>query len=157
MVTKPTPKILVFILTAASLTDSSQAWVPSTVPSISISPRIRRHGSHRRSYPNGAFSTTLSSKNSNNDNNNSNNNNNSNHNDDCDNDRQQLYKDEATTTATQPTEFGISYIGGDPCGSKYNDDPFDATSDNQSFKPGFPDDMKDRIEAMARERLKKEK
>lgn len=23
-------------------------------------------------------------------------------------------------------EYGISYIGGDPCGSKYNDDPFDA-------------------------------
>lgn len=30
-------------------------------------------------------------------------------------------------------EYGVSYIGGDPCGSKYNDDPFDA----QVQKPGM--------------------
>lgn len=29
-------------------------------------------------------------------------------------------------------EYGVSYIGGDPCGSKYNNDPFDA----QVQKPG---------------------
>ena len=29
-------------------------------------------------------------------------------------------------------EYGVSYIGGDPCGSKYNDDPFDV----QVTKPG---------------------
>jgi hypothetical protein len=29
-------------------------------------------------------------------------------------------------------EYGVSYIGGDPCGSKYNDDPFDV----QVQKPG---------------------
>jgi|EP00979_Chaetoceros_neogracilis_P012229 hypothetical protein len=47
-----------------------------------------------------------------------------------------------------PTEWGVSYIGGDPCGSKYNDDPFDATP----TKPGFPDDMKARIEALAEQK-----
>jgi hypothetical protein len=35
----------------------------------------------------------------------------------------------------------LRYIGGDPCGSKYNNDPFAA--DVQ--KPGMPDDMKARI------------
>ena len=45
--------------------------------------------------------------------------------------------------------YGVSFIGGDPCGSKYNDDPFDATKE-ESFKPGFPDDMKARIEALAK-------
>ena len=29
-------------------------------------------------------------------------------------------------------EYGVSYIGGDPCGSKLNDDPFDT----QIQKPG---------------------
>ena len=48
-------------------------------------------------------------------------------------------------------EWGVSYIGGDPCGSKYNDDPFD----NKPSKPGFPDDMKARIEAIV-ERKRKE-
>ena len=46
------------------------------------------------------------------------------------------------------TEWGVSYIGGDPCGSKYNNDPFD----NKPSKPGFPDDMKARIEAMAEQK-----
>ena len=34
------------------------------------------------------------------------------------------------------------------CGSKYNDDPFDSTKE-ESFKPGLPDDMRDRIAALA--------
>lgn len=50
--------------------------------------------------------------------------------------------------------FGVSFIGGDPCGSKYNDDPFDASKD--VVKPGMPDEMKDRIAAMAAEMLKKQ-
>lgn len=49
--------------------------------------------------------------------------------------------------------YGVSYIGGDPCGSKYNDDPFDASVD--VVKPGMPDEMKIRIAAMAAEILKK--
>ena len=51
--------------------------------------------------------------------------------------------------------YGVSYIGGDPCGSKYNDDPFDAST--EEFKPGLPDNMKDRIEAMAARKLQEEK
>jgi len=51
-------------------------------------------------------------------------------------------------------EWGVSYIGGDPCGSKYNNDPFDAASKIQ--KPGMPDDMKARIEAMAERIRQKE-
>ena len=47
--------------------------------------------------------------------------------------------------------YGVSYIGGDPCGSKYNVDPFNDGSN--SFKPGFPDDMRERIAAMAEEKL----
>ena len=47
-------------------------------------------------------------------------------------------------------EWGVSYIGGDPCGSKYNNDPFDT----KPSKPGFPDDMKARIEAMAEAKRK---
>eukprot|EP00591_Stephanopyxis_turris_P011374 CAMPEP_0195527926 /NCGR_PEP_ID=MMETSP0794_2-20130614/29866_1 /TAXON_ID=515487 /ORGANISM="Stephanopyxis turris, Strain CCMP 815" /LENGTH=150 /DNA_ID=CAMNT_0040658947 /DNA_START=25 /DNA_END=477 /DNA_ORIENTATION=- len=46
-------------------------------------------------------------------------------------------------------EWSVSYIGGDPCGSKYNDNPFDA----QGTKPGLPDDMKARIQAMADKRI----
>ena len=42
----------------------------------------------------------------------------------------------------------------DPCGSKYNDDPFDV-SDN--FKPGLPDNMKDRIAALAKQKAEEEK
>jgi hypothetical protein len=52
--------------------------------------------------------------------------------------------------------YGVSFIGGDPCGSKYNDDPFDATKE-ESFKPGFPDDMKARIEALAAKKLEEQK
>ena len=50
-------------------------------------------------------------------------------------------------------EWGVSYIGGDPCGSKYNDDPFDANK-SSSNKPGFPDDMKARIQALAEQKLR---
>ncbi|OEU10698.1 hypothetical protein FRACYDRAFT_246451 [Fragilariopsis cylindrus CCMP1102] len=50
-------------------------------------------------------------------------------------------------------EWGVSYIGGDPCGSKYNDDPFDANK-SASNKPGFPDDMKARIQALAEQKLR---
>jgi hypothetical protein len=42
-------------------------------------------------------------------------------------------------------------MGGDPCGSKYNDDPFDATAEK---KPGIPDDMKARIAALAEAKKK---
>ena len=53
--------------------------------------------------------------------------------------------------------YGVSYIGGDPCGSKYNDDPFDVdTNDSQKFRPGLPDDMKDRIAALARRKMSEE-
>jgi len=62
-------------------------------------------------------------------------------------------------------EWGVSYIGGDPCGSKYNNDPFDAnnkspstgTGDNNiSSKPGMPDDMKARIQALAEKKLREQ-
>ena len=56
----------------------------------------------------------------------------------------------------QDIEYGVSYIGGDPCGSKYNDDPFDATSNRSTVSPGFPIDMKKRIEALA-EQIKQQK
>mmetsp|Transcript_32797 Transcript_32797/g.37964 ORF Transcript_32797/g.37964 Transcript_32797/m.37964 type:complete len:116 (-) Transcript_32797:9-356(-) len=49
--------------------------------------------------------------------------------------------------------WGVSYIGGDPCSSKYNDDPFDASK--RIEKPGLPDDMKARIDALV-EKIKLE-
>lgn len=59
--------------------------------------------------------------------------------------------DEGTIAAAV---YGVSYIGGDPCGSKYNDDPFDVDSSNDAagFRPGLPDDMKDRIAALVARR-----
>jgi hypothetical protein len=55
----------------------------------------------------------------------------------------------------KPTvEWGVSYIGGDPCGSKLNSDPFDK---NPSDKPGLPDDMKARIEVLAQKKLQEER
>ena len=45
--------------------------------------------------------------------------------------------------------YGVSFMGGDPCGSKYNDDPFDATKER---KPGIPDDVKARIAALAEQK-----
>mmetsp|Transcript_48332 Transcript_48332/g.117057 ORF Transcript_48332/g.117057 Transcript_48332/m.117057 type:complete len:160 (-) Transcript_48332:105-584(-) len=50
-------------------------------------------------------------------------------------------------------EYGVSYIGGDPCGSKLNDDPFDT----QVQKPGMPDDMKNRIQALVEKKVAEEK
>ena len=50
--------------------------------------------------------------------------------------------------------YGVSYIGGDPCGSKYNDDPFDAAV--QITKPGMPDDAKERIRLLAEKLKRKE-
>ena len=59
----------------------------------------------------------------------------------------------ATTVAAslpeEEIEWGVSYIGGDPCGSKYNTDPFDASSSAASSKPGLPDSMKARIQLKA--------
>ena len=52
----------------------------------------------------------------------------------------------------ETVEWGVSYIGGDPCGSKYNTDPFDASA--KITKPGMPDSMKARIAAKAEERLR---
>ena len=66
-----------------------------------------------------------------------------------------LIKDERKDES-QSASFGVSYIGGDPCGSKYNNDPFDATKE-EAFKPGFPDDMKDRIAVLAAKKLKEQK
>ena len=66
-----------------------------------------------------------------------------------------LISDETGKEESQSTSFGVSYIGGDPCGSKYNNDPF-ATKE-EAFKPGFPDDMKDRIAALAAKKLKEQK
>ena len=57
-----------------------------------------------------------------------------------------------TTTTTEP-QWGVSYIGGDPCGSKYNDDPFDAKVQN----PGMPNDMKARIQALVDQKKQREK
>mgnify|MGYP001803276878 CR=1 FL=1 len=51
------------------------------------------------------------------------------------------------TTPTATVEYGVSFMGGDPCGSKYNDDPFDAGKDKT--KPGIPEDVKARIAALA--------
>ena len=50
--------------------------------------------------------------------------------------------------------YGVSYIGGDPCGSKYNDDPFDAAA--QISKPGMPDDAKERIRLLAEKMKRKQ-
>ena len=59
----------------------------------------------------------------------------------------------ATTVSSslpeEEIEWGVSYIGGDPCGSKYNTDPFDASSSASSSKPGLPDSMKARIQLKA--------
>lgn len=61
-----------------------------------------------------------------------------------------LTSEETSPNAKINVEWGVSYIGGDPCGSIYNQDPFD----EKPSKPGFPDDMKARIEALAREKRK---
>jgi hypothetical protein len=61
--------------------------------------------------------------------------------------------DDEVNSDSTAVEWGVSFIGGDPCGSKYNNDPFAA--DVQ--KPGMPDDMKARIAALAAKRLKEQK
>ena len=54
--------------------------------------------------------------------------------------------------------YGVSYIGGDPCGSKYNDDPFDAAAvQGDSSRPGMPDDAKERIRLLAERMKRKQK
>ena len=50
-------------------------------------------------------------------------------------------------------KYGVSFIGGDPCGSKYNTDPHDA----QVEKPGMPNSMKARIQYLAEKLKRKEK
>jgi hypothetical protein len=52
--------------------------------------------------------------------------------------------------------YGVSYIGGDPCGSKYNDDPFDAAARSESSRPGMPDDAKERIRLLAEKMKRKQ-
>mmetsp|Transcript_8307 Transcript_8307/g.20527 ORF Transcript_8307/g.20527 Transcript_8307/m.20527 type:complete len:129 (-) Transcript_8307:143-529(-) len=61
--------------------------------------------------------------------------------------------DSEVSVQTSTVEWGVSYIGGDPCGSKYNSDPFDK---KPSDKPGMPDDMKARIAALAQKKLREE-
>ena len=63
--------------------------------------------------------------------------------------------DDSTTTdllLDVTPQYGISYIGGDPCGSRYNDDPFDV----QVQKPGMPDSMKARIQALVDKKVAEE-
>ena len=67
--------------------------------------------------------------------------------------QQELIQDDTDKESTTAV-YGVSYIGGDPCGSKYNDDPFDA---KQNFKPGLPDDMKDRIATLAAKKALEQK
>uniref|UniRef100_A0A7S2EPV4 Uncharacterized protein n=1 Tax=Ditylum brightwellii TaxID=49249 RepID=A0A7S2EPV4_9STRA len=45
-------------------------------------------------------------------------------------------------------QWGVSFIGGDPCGSRYNTDPHDA----QVEKPGMPASMKERIRLLAEQK-----
>jgi len=52
--------------------------------------------------------------------------------------------------------YGVSYIGGDPCGSKYNDDPFDAAAAQGGARPGMPDDAKERIRLLAEKMKRKQ-
>jgi hypothetical protein len=52
--------------------------------------------------------------------------------------------------------MGRELYFGDPCGSKYNNDPFEdvnAANDDATRvqKPGLPDDMKARIQALVDE------
>ena len=60
-----------------------------------------------------------------------------------------------TTSDADSVEWGVSYIGGDPCGSKYNDDPFDASK--EIAKPGMPDSMKARIADLAEKKLQQQR
>ena len=53
-------------------------------------------------------------------------------------------KDEGTT-------FGMSFMGGDPCASSYNDDPFD----EQDAKPDALAELRRRVKALEDARLAK--
>ena len=64
-------------------------------------------------------------------------------------DEQSSQADEELIKVTPQASYGMSFMGGDPCGSKYNDDPFDATKEK---KPGIPDDVKARIAALAEQK-----
>ncbi len=65
---------------------------------------------------------------------------------------------ETSVEQSKEVVYGVSFIGGDPCGSKYNVDPFnDETNNDNSFKPGLPDDMRERIAALAAEKLARTK
>lgn len=59
---------------------------------------------------------------------------------------------DAETTTPPEIKWGESYIGGDPCGSKYNNDPHAM----EISKPGMPEDMKARIQKMAEEKLRQQ-
>ena len=61
--------------------------------------------------------------------------------------------DNDTRIDISSAQYGVSYIGGDPCGSKYNNDPFDV----QVQKPGMPDSMKARIQALVDKKVAEEK
>lgn len=60
--------------------------------------------------------------------------------------------DDALVVSSAAAPYGVSYIGGDPCGSKYNNDPFDV----QVQKPGMPEDMKARIQALVDKKVAEE-
>lgn len=61
-------------------------------------------------------------------------------------------EDASTVPDKEDPQWGASYIGGDPCGSKYNGDPFD----KKVTKPGLPDDMKARIQALSDEIIRRD-
>jgi hypothetical protein len=58
------------------------------------------------------------------------------------------FADEDSDDSYEP-QFGVSYIGGDPCGSKYNTDPH---NESRVERPGMPDSMKARIQALVDQR-----
>ena len=61
-------------------------------------------------------------------------------------------EEEAEMTKSSEPQWGASYIGGDPCGSKYNNDPHSM----EITKPGMPEDMKARIQRKAEEMLRQQ-
>mmetsp|Transcript_22316 Transcript_22316/g.27357 ORF Transcript_22316/g.27357 Transcript_22316/m.27357 type:complete len:107 (-) Transcript_22316:79-399(-) len=61
-----------------------------------------------------------------------------------------LNAEERSDENNDSSSYGVSWIGGDPCASKYNNDPFDT----QVTKPGMPQDMKERIQALAEKKIK---
>eukprot|EP00565_Helicotheca_tamesis_P003919 CAMPEP_0185729074 /NCGR_PEP_ID=MMETSP1171-20130828/4455_1 /TAXON_ID=374046 /ORGANISM="Helicotheca tamensis, Strain CCMP826" /LENGTH=79 /DNA_ID=CAMNT_0028397843 /DNA_START=110 /DNA_END=349 /DNA_ORIENTATION=- len=55
---------------------------------------------------------------------------------------------EKSDSPTPEPQWGVSFIGGDPCGSRYNTDPHDAKVE----KPGMPASMKERIRLLAEQK-----